>query len=144
MHAGSFGVILVILECRITVCYKMFCQIRKRVLDCRALHVLQNVLSPKRFAFCASLLHQLKLRLWGNASLPFPNFFHCQMKNQHWLQRRNEIYCNVFFITNYKTLQCLTLNQIDLKIPEIRNTKTKMTTIFRRTSEKYFITKSTC
>ena len=44
-----------ILECRITVCYKMFCQIHKRVLACRALHVLQNVWSPTRFAFCASL-----------------------------------------------------------------------------------------
>ena len=33
----------VILECRITVCYKMFCQICKRVVACRALPVLQNV-----------------------------------------------------------------------------------------------------
>ena len=28
---GRFGVILEILECRITVCYKTFCQIRKRL-----------------------------------------------------------------------------------------------------------------
>ena len=36
---GHFGVILVILECRITVCYTMSSQIRKHVLACRALHV---------------------------------------------------------------------------------------------------------
>ena len=35
--------ILVILECRIRVCYKTFGQIRKRVLACRALHVLHFV-----------------------------------------------------------------------------------------------------
>ena len=35
-----FGVIL---ECRITVCYKTFGQICKRVLVCRALHVLRFV-----------------------------------------------------------------------------------------------------
>ena len=33
----------VISECRITVCYKTFCQIRKCVLACRALHVLHFV-----------------------------------------------------------------------------------------------------
>ena len=48
--------ILVSLECRITVCYKAFCQIRKRVLACRALHVLQSVWSHTRFAICASLI----------------------------------------------------------------------------------------
>ena len=40
---GRFAVILVILECRITVWYKTFCQICKCVLASRALHVLQNV-----------------------------------------------------------------------------------------------------
>ena len=49
------GVILVILECRITVCYKTFCQRRKRLNASVVSNRLQIVLSPNCFAFCTSL-----------------------------------------------------------------------------------------
>ena len=53
---GGFGVILVILECRITVCYKTICQIRNQLIASVASNWLQINLSPHRFAFWTSLL----------------------------------------------------------------------------------------
>ena len=53
---GGFGVILVVLECRITVCYKTICQIRNQLIASVASNWLQINLSPNRFAFWTSLL----------------------------------------------------------------------------------------
>ena len=53
---GRFGVILEILECRITVCYKIFCQIWKRSNASAVSNQLHIVLSPNRFAFCTPLI----------------------------------------------------------------------------------------
>ena len=54
---GRFGVILVTLECRITVCNWMFCQIRKRLNGSVVSERLKNVLSCKCLAFFTSLAH---------------------------------------------------------------------------------------
>ena len=53
---GGLGMILVILECRITVCYKTICQIRNQLIASVASNWLQINLSPNRFAFWTSLL----------------------------------------------------------------------------------------
>ena len=43
-----------ILVCRITVCYKTFCQIRERLNASAVFKQLQNVLSPKRILHISS------------------------------------------------------------------------------------------
>ena len=53
---GRFEVILVISECRITVCNKMYCQILKRFIASIVSNWLQIVSSPNRFEFCTSLI----------------------------------------------------------------------------------------
>ena len=50
-----FGVILGILECRITLCDKTCCLIRKRLNTSVVSDWLQFVLSSNRLAFCTSL-----------------------------------------------------------------------------------------
>ena len=54
---GRFGVILVILECRLTVCYKTICQIRLRLNASVVSKRLQNVCisRPESWIFCIKI-----------------------------------------------------------------------------------------